>query len=610
MEKLCGSVGLSLVFVYLAAWSIYVLGPNSQGPAFAAVSGVCAVAGAIAWRDATRLFRQPRIRRVMFGYVFLVVWTFVILTMIRTYTGALWSGDWLEHFQRSLFFLQRFPTTTELLGGYQLPSRPPMMNVLAAFFLGQTQDRFELFQLVFALLNLLPLLACALVMPALAGPRLTRILPLAALFAMSPAVMHAAAYTWTKALTAFFVVTALWFYQAGWRKNDTVRMTAGFLALSAGLLVHYSAGPYCVFLGLHYLVVIFRGRRARWKELAMIGVACTLLLASWFGWSTARYGLRTTLASNTSVAWAHEYAGSPLAKIAGNIFDSVVPPQLRQDPLLRGFDQRNQAAVIRDHAFVIYQQNLVFATGVAGGPLALWFLLKAPGGKRFKRERAFWLTCVAFVAPAGIAVVGERGTLGVAHLTLLPVLMLGLTVVAAMFSRRRAIAALVLAGCAVDFSTGVMLQARVENLENTSKQTAFPDWDPRYGLNFDTPGALSATAWKNWYQKHEYALLAKWSKTVGPGDTQSRFQQGMQKNETLFQGWFSRNGGSVTFLGDHFGAAIPSAAVLLLLWSGVMWTMWRSMPRPALLPGPASKSPPPKTHRKRVTASARRGGPR
>ena len=42
-----------------------------------------------------------------------------------------------------------------------------MMNVLAAFFLGLTQDRFEIFQFVFVFLNLLVFLPCCLAMPML-----------------------------------------------------------------------------------------------------------------------------------------------------------------------------------------------------------------------------------------------------------------------------------------------------------------------------------------------------------------------------------------------------------------------------------------------------------
>ena len=58
-------------------------------------------------------------RRALGGYGFLLAWTLLILTIIRVYTGAFWSGDWLEHFQRTLFFLHHFPNATPIYGDYR-----------------------------------------------------------------------------------------------------------------------------------------------------------------------------------------------------------------------------------------------------------------------------------------------------------------------------------------------------------------------------------------------------------------------------------------------------------------------------------------------------------
>jgi hypothetical protein len=88
-------------------------------------------------------------------------------------------------------------------------------------------------------------------MTALLGARRTYVLPLVAVFATNPMVMQNVTFTWTKVFAAFYVVLAIWFYLAGWRKKDSIRMTAGFVAIAAGLLVHYSAGVYCTLLGLH-----------------------------------------------------------------------------------------------------------------------------------------------------------------------------------------------------------------------------------------------------------------------------------------------------------------------------------------------------------------------
>jgi hypothetical protein len=149
-------------------------------------------------------------------------------------------------------------------------------------------------------------------------------------------------------------------------------MAAAFLALSAGLLVHYSAGPYIVLLGLDYLLRVFWKRPRKWRELAAIAVPGALLLATWFSWSAAVYGPRATLESNTSVTTARQYQGGNLSKIGANLADSIVPYVLRGG--LTNTDQPNAAGVLRDNAFGFYQVNLIFGMGLAGGPLVLWLL--------------------------------------------------------------------------------------------------------------------------------------------------------------------------------------------------------------------------------------------
>jgi hypothetical protein len=287
LEKLCASVGLSLIFLYVACWAIYVLAPGSQPGAYFAVSAICAVLAWVARRDIGALLGIARVRRALAGFGFLTVWSFLVLAMIRVYSGCGWTADWLEHFQRSLFFLQRFPVQTVIYPGYQLPARPPLMNLLGAFFLGQAGDRFEVFQLVFPVLNLLPFLACCLLMPALEGKRQRlgkwAVLPLTGIFAMSPLAMESATYTWTKALSAFFVILAISLYLAALRKGDSRRRVAAFLALSAGLLTHYSAGPYVAIVTLHYLFTAWRKRGAGLREAGAIAGLCGLLLATWFG---------------------------------------------------------------------------------------------------------------------------------------------------------------------------------------------------------------------------------------------------------------------------------------------------------------------------------------
>jgi len=607
MEKLCGSIGLSLILLYLSFGAVYCLTPSGKEVPrvfCVVISTACLALGLASRRDLVRLFHSFRVRRVLMGYCFLLIWTLLILGMIRNYSGALWSGDWLEHFQRTLFFLHHFPTDTPIYIGYQLPARPPMMNVVAAFFLAQTQDSFEIFQVVFAFLNLLMFLPCCLMMGALAGPRRTFIAPLVALFAMNPMVMQNVTFTWTKSFTAFYVVLALWFYLAGWRKQDSSRMIAAFVCFSAGILLHYSAGIYCLFVTLHYLLFVFWKRPRRWRELAIIAAASGALLATWFVWSISVYGSHVTFASNTTVTASQAYHGSHLQKIAANVWDSIEPVILRKPSLL--FEQPSFAGTIRDNAFVFYQTNLIFSMGLIGGPLILVYLMsRSLDAITGQRPCPFWPALIPFCVVVGIAAVGHRDPLGLAHATLLPLEVLGLSLLATMFTRRRVLLILIAAGCLIDFSLGIFLQAHIESLENTRQKTLFTglrlDGDRESAeVGKDGPNSLSRAAWTNWFGKHQYALTNEWLRQLDQyrpddaefqersADLRAGLQDRLHEDQEYWHGWYARNDGSIRFLGDDVagesgrGTTLSACLliVLMLALMGVVVTRGLHVSRP------------------------------
>jgi hypothetical protein len=608
LEKLCGSVGLSLILLYLACWGIYCAGARGTSMPvhplpFAAVSLACAAMGGACWRDIARLLRAPAVKRALAGFGFLLLWTAILTAIIRNFSGALWFGDWLEHFQRSLFFLRHFPAGTKFLPNYVLPARPPMMNVLAAFFLAQTSDRFELFQAVFVFLNVLLFLPCYLLMPALGGNARRRTWLLVLLFTSSPLVMQNTTYTWTKAAAAFYVVLALWFYLAGWRKHDMARTAAAFVALAGGLLVHYSAGPYVAILTLYYLIAIWPRREQKWKELAWIAGICGALVGTWLVWSLAVYGPQVTFESNTTVTSSQQYAGSTGEKIFSNLWDTIVPIAIREPDLLGRFGGQRTVATVRDCFFVVYQLNAIFAMGLVGGPVVLWLAYRAlrrqrrqtaapkAKGKRPARkvaptlapatpEQRFWRVLIAAALLLGVAVVGERDPLGVGHLTLLSLQVVGLSMLAAVVPWRRSVLTMmILAGCAVDFSCGVLLQAHVEGLDNDAQASVFP------GMEFNGtaiqsvrpgPDALSASAWNNWFEKHQLAVYDRWLRDLDrqygslpafqamlPGYRTTR-EKAAAEDAARWQGWFAHHGGEAEFLGDHVAGWSAALQVLLL----------------------------------------------
>jgi hypothetical protein len=567
MEKLCGGVALSLVLLWLAAWSLYVTG--APAAASYAVSAVCLGLGAACFQDLRRLVSIPRVRHALLGFAFLLGWTLLALCIIRVYSGATWKADWLEHFQRTLFFAERFPTDTPILGGYLLPARPPAENVLAGLFLNQTAHRFELFQITFAFLNLLAFLPCCLALPMLTRSRRFGIVPLVALFAASPVVLENSTYTWTKMLTAFFVILAILMYRRR-------RFTFAFVCLAMGLLVHYSAGPYIVFFALHYLIAV---RPFRWQRLARIAVTSGGLLATWFAWSAAVYGVKNTAASNTSVTSSQSYQGSTMGKIAGNVADSLVPHLLRDPKLAQFFDQPNDLGYLRDNLFLSYQGNLIFSMGAIGGPVVLWLLFR-------RLRRGFWLWMIGTSVVLGLAVVGERDPYGTAHLTLLPLQLLGLTLLAGRFRQSRVLAFLLMAGCVIDFSLGVFLHLRVQHLENTAEQRYFAEPSIRNGRVgvFPLPDGLSGYASENWLEKHEVVNVIRWKRELADVAAEGKAQflaildRLTDENQRHFRGWYERHGGEVEYLGDHFGASGIPLALMVVVFGGLMWRLWLCVP--------------------------------
>jgi hypothetical protein len=618
LEKVCGAVAASLIILYLIAFAVFCFAPGSETGIYRTVACVFAALAIWQWRDIRRLAQQFGARQALKGFAFLLAWSIPALAMIRNFSGAGWAVDWVEHFQRSLFFLHHLPIDIQIVGNYILPARPPMMNLLGAFFMGLIEDRFEIYQVVFTFLNLLAFLPCCLMLGALVKSRKTRYSPLTILFALNPMMMENSWYPWTKLLTVFFVLFALWLYLSGLRKNDGLRIVSAFLCLAAGLLVHYSAGPYVVFLGGHYLLRKFAGRPHRFRDLAAIGVTCGLLIATWFGWSLKTYGLHDTVESNTSVTASRKYEGSAAGKIAGNIVATIIPAVLRNPDALSILNQPNKWGELRDNAFVFYQINLIFAMGLIGGPFVLWLLyrsFRSPRGR--PDERGFWLAFIPIITVLGIAVIGESDQLGSAHLTLVPLVALGITLLAASFPWGRIMTLFVIVGCAADFSLGIFLQERVQNLENSPQRTIFTGvsiQSESIQTGIPGPDSLTINAWVNWYWKNRDALFSQWSSQLARGPQPpwmskaiDQLHRNIVDNSRPFGGWYGRHGGRMTFLGDHLAgpsfAGLDAQSILfLLLFAGLMGALWkesiRLAPRASPQPLPLRSSA---THKRTAT---------
>jgi hypothetical protein len=256
---------------------------------------------------------------------------------------------------------------------------------------------------------------------------------------------------------------------------------------------------------------------------------------------------------------------------------------------------------IRDSAFIFYQLNLIFAMGVVGGPLVVWLFIltiRYPQGSSW--ERRFWYALIPACVVIGIAVVGERDVNGVPHLTLLSMEVLGLSFLASRFlSLRVALRLLLIAGCALDFYFGVLLQARVEGLENTADHQVFPDMLILFGKVPGLPGALegrgvsgtvSKDMWTIWAMKHGYELSARQLITIPQQyhnrkafpelwpQIKAQLDKPIADDAHYWGGWASRHGGAASYLGDwvagESGQGTSTATVLFcLMFAGLLFTL-------------------------------------
>jgi hypothetical protein len=219
----------------------------------------------------------------------------------------------------------------------------------------------------------------------------------------------------------------------------------------------------------------------------------------------------------------------------------------------------------------------------------VWFVIAAfRSGKGLGGERNFWLMLIGFSLLIGLAVVGERDYFGVAHLTLVPLELLGITLLAAKFISRRWIAYLIVAGCAIDFSMGVFLHARVQHLDNTAGHTYFTGLSYDHGQFFigaAGPDSMNMAAWRNWMGKHQVALCRQWLATgeayhrgdpafeQAKVDLRAAIAERLQEDDTIWHGWYRRHGGEFELLGDHFGGSDATPVLLVLAAIGLLGKM-------------------------------------
>lgn len=474
LEQMLASAGLSVLGIFLFGWIVYLGGLPAD--AFWVLPIVAAVGFLSHLREFAVVARDPAARTLFAFYLIVTLWGVGWLGTVSTYAGGGWSGDWFEHWERSRFFLERWPLDRTFLIIYPLPARPPLVNVVTGAFLHLTRVDFAHYQLISTLLAGLVFLPAAILAQTFRGRfrgfhadgrshdnRLFAVLAL--LFMLNPLFVQNVTFAWTKLPSAFLVLAALQFYlraHVPQPPRSATPLCAAFLA--AGFLAHYSAGPYIAALAVGWVALGWRRRResAWWRETGLAVLVGGAVLATWFAWSLRTYGGGGTLLSNSSVTTIDATPGAQLWRVLLNLRDTLVPHFLR--PLDTSLiAQRSPWGWWHDWFFQAYQLNLPLALGSVAWLVILrecWRVARTTP----PAARQFWTGFVVIVVLLGVATHGARDTWGLTHICLQPLVLLGLAFLAARWTDlERGWRLALVAGATVDLILGISLHFAVQN---------------------------------------------------------------------------------------------------------------------------------------------------
>ena len=442
-------------------------------------------------------WRGTAVRQAALAWSWMAAWTLGWLALVHSYSGGGWTTDWLEHHERALFFLHRWPADYRFVGLYDLTARPPLLNLVTTVFHALLEPKFATTQITLALAGSLAVWPVWLLARRWrAGLPATIVL---AACACNPLWMQNATFAWTKLPTAFLVLAALVFFFRAQTGATSAWRHAGWL-LGVASLSHYSALAAGVALAVATLWAA--GRRAPWARhrgaLAAGGILGGIVLA-WLAFATLALGPARAFLASSSAREVARSDGLPalLATFALNLRDTLVPHLLRH-PGPDLIAQNCAWGRLRDVFFQLYQVNLLFAPGLVAGPFLLARLLR----EGLSRSRAAvrtptadatglaWVVLVWILV--GVAVHPIRDEWGLTHICLQPLVLLGLARVAAWWPDlstgwRRALGL----GATIDVILGVALHFALQNAAGWS-------WlaDTR------EPGqALNEAAAINWWAK-------------------------------------------------------------------------------------------------------------
>ena len=435
LERLTLAVATALVAVYLFSFAVYLAGLDPRWHWLLPLAATLGLAGR--GRATWTFLRTPEIAAALGHWLLVVAWCLGLLALIYSYSGGGWMGDWQEHYERARFFPGHWRPDFLFVGYYPLTARPPLANLVTGAFLAVTDDRLAQFQVFTSLLNTLVFFPALLFVRRWGGGRAAPAL-LALVLLLNPLFAQNTTFAWTKLIAAFFVVAGLYFLVTERDRPARLPGWPGLPLLAAGMLTHYSTGPWMLaFIPLWLWSAQAREGPARLARAIWPGLlASAALLATWFGWAMAQFGLHGTVSTNTTVrGLGHVSLADNFDAWLVKLWCTLIPhPFHWVNPEMTA--QTNRLTWLRDYFFDIYQLNLPLAFGTAG-LFVLLLAARSAKGAVFTAPRLFWSLGLPLVVAFSVAVQGDPDLFGVTHICLQPLVIIGLAFIAATLGRTR-----------------------------------------------------------------------------------------------------------------------------------------------------------------------------
>lgn len=461
----------------------------------------CALVGIITHhRQLFGALAEPLTRTAATGFLLLLAWELTLLSLVRVHAGGGWAGDWVEHYCRIQFFLHHWPLDTLFLEQYTLPARPPLVNLVECALLSPLEASFASHQALSALLSCLAYFPLsALLLKVVRAPRPRHLAMLVLLLMCNACFNQNVAFTWTKLPTGGLILTCLLFLWDDSQLNPRQQILAWSM-MGLAILSHYSAVVWAC--GLYLLIPL----RLRWSLLSARGLRAltlppaivALVVSPWIMFCMLKYGLASMVSSTSTASSMASNIGGQMVIALLNTRDTLIPFFAREIPetILSLFVYHpSPLATVHDVAFNTYQCCLTLSLGLSG-------LLAAALAIRhhelvMQKPQLGWVRLVLVLSTTivlGCAAPTARDYMGLTHICLAPLMLLGLIPVCAWFGNANATwRAVFLCLAAIDLALGTILHFLVQSGQ---------------GLYLDAPGAAMENAFKSHglIPRHNYAL--------------------------------------------------------------------------------------------------------